>query len=205
MDSANGSTELSELEKKEKININRSKMQNAIIASVGTIGVLSVILLAPNAFQILKMVGLDKKIRNYRLSALSRARKKLIAGGILIQCRTSSGPALKLSPRGKEIFGRIKLENVKIKKQKLWDKKWRIVIFDISEKRKATREDLRRLLEKAGFLMIQDSVYLYPFPCNEFIALVKSHYATGKSLLYMIVDQIENDEHFKKHFNLLSD
>lgn len=85
---------------------------------------------------------------------------------------------------------------------KRWDKKWRIVIFDIQEKRKGTRDELRRFLEKIGFLQIQDSVYMTPYPASKIIAMIKAGYGVGKNLLYIIADQIENDTHFKKHFNL---
>lgn len=44
-------------------------------------------------------------------------------------------------------------------KPKQWDGKWRIVVFDIPEKYKPTREMLRRYLYALGFSQIQKSVF----------------------------------------------
>lgn len=47
-------------------------------------------------------------------------------------------------------------------KNKSWDRKWRVVIFDIEEKEKITRNSLRRKLISLGFGKIQKSVYVSP-------------------------------------------
>lgn len=44
-----------------------------------------------------------------------------------------------------------------------WDKKWRIVIFDIEETSKQTRERFRRKLKELGFGMLQESVFISPY------------------------------------------
>src|SRR3990167_4461122 len=83
-----------------------------------------------------------------------------------------------------------------------WDKRYRMVIFDIPERRRGVRERLRRLMHQCGFLGIQKSVWLSPYDCEELIALVKAELRIGKDALYVIVDSIENDSWIKKHFQL---
>lgn len=46
---------------------------------------------------------------------------------------------------------------------KIWDRKWRLIIFDIPEKAKNKREELRRKLINLGFAQWQESVYVTPF------------------------------------------
>lgn len=43
-----------------------------------------------------------------------------------------------------------------------WDKKWRIVIYDIEEKSKTVRDHLRRKLIELGFAQLQRSVWVSP-------------------------------------------
>lgn len=54
-----------------------------------------------------------------------------------------------------------------------WDKKWRVVIFDIEEINRNTRDSLRTKLKELGFGMIQKSVFISPHDIiedfNEFI------------------------------------
>lgn len=66
----------------------------------------------------------------------------------------------KLTSPGKEKFERFyplaKLFS------KPWDGKWRVVVFDIKEKRKKSRESLRYKLLSLGFGKLQESVYVTP-------------------------------------------
>ncbi len=64
-----------------------------------------------------------------------------------------------------QIYLKINYPYFYFKKQN-WDKKIRIIIFDIYEINKYKRNCLRRLLKKLGFLMIQKSVWISPF--NQF-------------------------------------
>lgn len=48
-----------------------------------------------------------------------------------------------------------------------WDGKWRMVAFDIPEKRKRARMALSAKLTRIGMLALQRSVYVYPHPCED--------------------------------------
>ena len=55
----------------------------------------------------------------------------------------------------------------KIKSGNNWDKKWRIVIFDIPKELHRERIKFRRKLESMGFIMLQKSVFVFPYSCDE--------------------------------------
>ncbi|MDP3792490.1 MAG: CRISPR-associated endonuclease Cas2 [bacterium] len=48
-----------------------------------------------------------------------------------------------------------------------WDRKWRLVIFDIPSELNKKRDTLRRRLKHLGFHMLQRSVFVFPYPCEE--------------------------------------
>jgi len=48
-------------------------------------------------------------------------------------------------------------------KQKKWDKKWRLVIFDIKETDRNSRDILRKHLRNYGFGYLQKSVWISPY------------------------------------------
>lgn len=50
---------------------------------------------------------------------------------------------------------------------KKWDKKWVIVVFDIEEKSKSVRNNLRNKLKSLGFGMLQESVWISPLSIGE--------------------------------------
>ena len=49
----------------------------------------------------------------------------------------------------------------------IWDKKWRLVIFDIPQELHLARIKFRKKLKNLGFFMLQKSVFVLPYPCHE--------------------------------------
>lgn len=108
-----------------------------------------------------------------------------------------------LTPKGKEELLKYQLKKSPIKKPKKWDKKYRVIIFDIKEWKRNTRNQLRKQLIDLGFIRLQNSVWVYPHDCQELIILLKSYFHLGKEVLYMTADSIENDKWLKKEFGLI--
>lgn len=50
-----------------------------------------------------------------------------------------------------------------------WDKKWRLVTFDISESNREFRDSIRHSLKELGFKKFQRSVWVSPLPMDPFI------------------------------------
>ncbi len=64
---------------------------------------------------------------------------------------------------------------------------WRIVLFDIPEDAKIKREVLRGKLKELGFTMIQRSVWVIPYPCEDDINMLKNFFGfTDKH--YMLIE-----------------
>jgi DNA-binding transcriptional regulator PaaX len=189
---------MGELESRTKIRIRNTKIHRAVLGSLGVAGVLGVALLVPNAVRILEMFGLGKS--NYRRisQSINRSRNHLIKLGLV----KYDGHFLRLTAEGKDVLNRLERINFKIKKPKYWDKKWRIVIFDIKEFKRATRDNIRNTLVNIGFLKLQNSVWVYPYDCEDLITLLKSDFEIGREVLYIIADEIENDSVIKKYFGL---
>ena len=70
-------------------------------------------------------------------------------------------PYLRLTSVGKKRIER-DFPLLAIQKKK-WDKKWRVVVFDIEESSKQTRERFRGKLKELGFGMLQESVFISPY------------------------------------------
>ena len=75
-------------------------------------------------------------------------------------------------------------------------------MFDVWERRRVTRDELRRALEEFGFVKIQNSVWAYPYPCEKLLVFLRTSLKLGRGILYMVVEEIEGDEALRKHFKL---
>ena len=155
---------------------------------------------APEAV-LVKRLGLESAPPAYR--RMRQAFRRLEQKGLLTCERTESGWRAKLTPRGKELGTRIEeAERIRMPKPKRWDGKWRIVIFDVWERRRDVRDKLRRALIKAGFKRIQDSVWVSPYDCEELIVFLRIELRLGEGVLYLVAEGIENDIELRQLFSL---
>ncbi|MEK7194319.1 MAG: hypothetical protein AAB660_01345 [Patescibacteria group bacterium] len=185
------------LEARNVERVRRRNLQQIILHTVTTVGVIGVGLLAPNVIGAMNKLGLISKPRQreYIASAASKLKRK----GFL---KFENG-RYQLTRDGEGLLQRWEMSNFKIPKPKKWDRKWRVVIFDIPEKKKTTRDKLTILFRQTGFERLQDSVWVYPYDCEDLLGTLKTDWGIGKDLLYMIVDEIENDKHLRSHFDLV--
>jgi len=106
-----------------------------------------------------------------------------------------------LSKEGREVALRYDLEKMVIQKTK-WDKKWRIVMFDISERLKKVRDTLRYQLKKLEFIELQRSVFVFPFECKDEIEYIIEFYNIRKYVRFIEANNIDNEIHLKNKFQL---
>lgn len=178
----------------------RVKVQDAVLLVLYAGAALTLAIAAPNAARLLK--GIDPDFAKKRKPAyrLQQAFTRLKDRGLV---RISENGKLVLTEKG---IAHAKVLNdaeaITIKKPARWDGKWRIVIFDVWERRRAVRDHLRVLLRKAGFERVQNSVWTHPYPCEEFVIFIRTSLKLGPGLLYIIADGIEHDARLRKKFDL---
>ncbi len=103
-----------------------------------------------------------------------------------------------LTPKGQGLAGLLKFAAGKLK----WDKRWRVLIFDIPEKQKYKRDRLRTKLDELGFRKMQQSVWITPFPLPESFTDFISELRVRPYLYALTVEAINRENEFKKLFGL---
>ncbi len=187
---------MGKLEYLSKKRSQKKDVRRLILFAVAAAGLLSIALVAPNVLGAMKKLGLFP--HQQQRSVIRRARDRLIQQGLV---RSVDG-RLQLTGSGKHEIERLERAEYKIARPRRWDKKWRILAFDIPEYRKPLREKIRRTLASIGFVRLQDSVWLYPYDCEDLLVLLKADFKIGKDLLYIIADSVESDRRYLKHFEL---
>jgi hypothetical protein len=86
-----------------------------------------------------------------------------------------------------------------IKIPRIWDKKWRMVIFDLPQNFAGNRDFLRQRLTDFGFIQVQKSVWAFPFDCEKEINFLIELIQT-KPYTYFLISEFKNDHKFIKHF-----
>ena len=107
---------------------------------------------------------------------------------------------LELTPKGLAKIKKANINVIAINRPAIWDRKWRVVIFDIPEKHKTSRDVLRAKLIELGFEKIQESVYVHPFECTEEITQISQMISETKSILIMISEIIQGEDDLIERF-----
>lgn len=175
-------------------------LQQAMLAAVMVGGIVVIAATIPNAAQLLKYFPGYKKGARFNYKAKS-VLGRLVAKGLVVFVEEDGKRYARITEKGERML-QMETEKVVIAKKRRWDRRWRIVIFDIPEQRKSVRVSLRRFMQEYGFVRLQDSVWVYPYDCEDLIALAKANFRVGADVLYMIVERLEHDKHLREHFAL---
>lgn len=142
----------------------------------------------------------DKKFRrNHFLQDLRRLQdRKLISYN-----ETADGSIkIELTKLGKKKTLFYKLDSLSLKKN-VWDKKWRLVIFDIPNSHKAGREALRLKIREMEFYPLQKSVFITPYPCEDEIDFVTSVFEINRNnVLILEISKFEGEEKLRNYFKI---
>jgi DNA-binding transcriptional regulator PaaX len=199
--SINVENDMGKLEKEARADRRKGYLQNAVLTTVAIGGVLALTMIAPNTLQLLGGFGRKKRFGEQA----KRAATRLADNGCVRFVEVRGKKHLEITEKGRRMLEAAE-RTARLRsgppKPKRWDKRWRMIVFDIPERRKRTRERLRDTVRSLGFLRLQDSVWVYPYDCEDLVVLLKSELRIGRDVLYAIVERIENDGWIRKHFGV---
>ena len=187
---------MGKLEQESKKRRKRNQMTALVLSSVKAAGLIGTALVAPNVIGAMVKMGIISTRRDAEL--VKRTVDRLYDKGYL----KHTGGKLALTPEGSVQLHKLDRKFRTWLPPKRWDKRWRVLVFDIPEAKKSLRDRIRRTLESIGFQQLQRSVWVYPYDCEDLMALLKADLKIGAAVLYMVVEHIENDKHLLEHFAL---
>ena len=154
-----------------------------------------------NYFKIMGAIAADWK--EIDRENLRRTINRLYESKLIKTARNKDGTfTLTLSREGKEKALTYKAQSIKILPMKKWDRKWRIVLFDIPEKSRIVRDALRRALVRAGFFEYHKSVFVHPFECSDEVNFIIEFFEVRPHVRFILAEHIDNAIHLKKIFKL---
>ena len=167
-------------------------------------GLLATTLAAPNALQ-----ALDKPLKLYFRKMDKRAREREYRRLLrymkkqgLIKYRTEDYEhGILLTEDGRRRAEAADLERLSIRRLQKWDNKWRIALFDIPESDKQARDHLTAKLKEIGFVQLQRSVWVHPFPCQEEVSAITHQYDVSRFVTYVETIHIDSQEKLKDRFS----
>lgn len=188
------------MKKDSKLNRLGKNQQKVILLIAAGLG-LSLARTPKQYFRIIKETSKEWQKVNER--ALTDSIISLYKSKLIRENENSDGSlTMVLTDKGKKRVITLNIDNIKIKKPNIWDKKWRLVLFDIPEKKKQARNILRETLKKIGFLEFQKSIFVYPYSCQDEIDYIIEYYEIRPYVRTITAIELDNELHLKKMFNI---
>jgi len=146
---------------------------NSALRLIGLSGLAGVAIVAPNATQGLKFLFKKSKKNeiNYQRVLVELKRQSLVH-------ITQDGDRLHytVTPAGAHRLQQLMLDEIKIEIPTKWDKRWRVVSFDVPVTYSKQRMAFTQKLRGYNFVMLQRSIWVHPAPCFDQIEQLASHY-----------------------------
>lgn len=153
------------------------------------------------SFRILK--AMSREWRDIDRQALWRAIRALYRSQLVAIKKNPDGSlTLVLSAAGKKRALTFTVGQMQIKRPDVWDRRWRVVIFDIPERKKKIRDALRRHLQHLDFYELQKSVFVHPFPCGDEVDFLVELHQVRPYVRQLDVVHIDNELYLIQKFRL---
>lgn len=166
--------------------------------------VLGLALFAPGVLKVFKDFSGNDKWREYYPSSVEKVTKRLYRRGYVKVKYEGDQPVVIITDKGRVEILKYDLDKLEIKQMKNWDGRWRLVIFDIAEKYRNVRDLIREKLKQIGFYQLQESVFIFPYPCEKEIKYLREVLEVPHSIKLIRADRVENDSDLRKIFQLPS-
>ena len=188
------------LNKGSKLSRLGQNQQKVLLLLFGGVG----LSLARTPKQYFRVVGeISREWKKINDRALNNAIRSLYQSRLIRERENPDGSlTMVLTDQGKKKAITFNIDNLEIKKPKVWDKKWRMVTFDIPERKRAARDVLRETLKRMGFYEFQKSVFVHPYPCQNELDYIIEYYEIRSYVRIVLAAELDNELHLRKIFNI---
>lgn len=181
-----------------------------LMAALG--GVLAVGIMAPNLFKAFRMKRTyEKPSKRISKDGFPRLRRSCYQLQKKYWVEFVSEDAygndiFRLTDKGKaEIQKMLQKTSEGIARPTIWDRKWRLILFDIPVTRNNARDALRYGIRSLGCYPIQQSVWVHPFPCVKEIKEMAARLVLQNYVKIYTTEDFDHKEAIATFRNLLKD
>ena len=104
--------------------------------------------------------------------------------------------------KGRNTVSEAKIWELIIPMPKVWDGRWRFVLFDIPADKRKRRDIFRLRLKELGFVLYQNSVWVHPYPVESTVAQIAEFYKLSQCISYITAEKISGEKLLRNHFSL---
>lgn len=138
--------------------------------------------------------------------AIRARRIKQLANRRLITIRDINGGKVEvaLTSTGKKLVKLYELDKMRLPESAKWDKKWRVIAYDIPIKKQKASSVLSHKFRQLNLFRLQKSIWIYPYDCKDEIDSICAIFDLNPDdyLMYLISEKIPREAEVRAYFNL---
>lgn len=182
----------------------RNRLAKKILRGIGIAGLVTLSVTSPyfglGLIKSLTSKNRKKAWRQFYLSLNYLNRR----GYVRIIERNANGIKAEITRKGEKVIKEFNIDSLELKKQRNWDGKWRVIVFDVPVSKNLNRLAFTEKIKELGFVMIQKSVWVYPFECYEELLMLRKFYGIEKYVSCFEAVGVEDEIEWRGKFNLKS-
>lgn len=171
--------------REKKLRIRKDSFAVQILKGIAITGLVAVAATSPYfGFNLVK--GL---IREYDKRQWRKARKSLwylkSRGYVRILSESPDGMKVEITRAGERVVKHVDVTELKLPSPAMWDRKWRVIVFDVPNWKSKNRAAFRERIKELGFRLVQKSVWVYPHECREQVMILRKFYDIEQYVTYL--------------------
>ena len=133
---------------------------------------------------------------------LRRAFKRLDKEGKMRYTSKQRGDSALVTSLGKQTVSEEEFFSLTFTAPRKWNGEWFFVMFDIPNTHEKERNMFREKLREIGFVLYQDSVYVYPHDCKELIVTMSRMLGVRGCVKTLVSTKVDGENFLRKEFSL---
>lgn len=179
----------------------RTDIIKIILTLVGAVGFVAFVVALPGLPMALASF-IKNENRRFQGFELKRSLKRMEKQGLISITEEGGETVIRLTKNGKQKLLKYKADSMQIKPQKRWDRRFRLVIFDVPVNKSKNRTAFTRKLREMGFKLVQKSIWVCPYPCEDEIDFLKEIYELRPFVRVVSAEKIDIQQDLVRAFNL---
>lgn len=183
-------------------NYSKGELAKEILKTLAIGGLVAASVALPsNLPQVLSFFGVESARDRFREKRAILALKKK---NLINLYEKGDRQILEITEAGKKRVLEYRLDEIKIERPKKWDGYWRMISFDIPEKRRKGRNALVGKLNDMEIYPLHKSVFICPFEFKDQIDFIGEVFDVRKFINYFLVKKLDDDkeDYLRQYYNL---
>lgn len=185
-----------------KLRVHPSRLAITLLKAIGTAGAIVAVLALPGLGIVVREIQKSKE-REERKRAYQSLQYLRRRGHVTLKYLSDGKLKVKLTRKGNSIVKQLEIKQLTISRPPVWDNIWRIIIFDVPNWKSKNRQAFTDRLKHLGFMMIQKSVWVYPYPCHGEIMILRKYYDIERHVVYLETAYVEDEHLLRQRFSYL--